>query len=183
MLYQIATFLLDLVGGLLTGACLLRFYMQWQRVSFANPLGRVVMALSDWLVLPLRRVLRAVRGWDVASLVAALLLQLAQYGLLWLLMGAGVAWVWLLWLALFGLLRVAITGLMGLLLVFAVLSWMPARAPLADVIARLCAPLLRPLQRILPPLGGVDWSALVALVLLQIALIVLGHVQASVLMG
>ncbi|MFZ5485419.1 MAG: YggT family protein, partial [Pseudomonadota bacterium] len=89
---------------------------------------------------------------------------------------------WLLWLALFGLLRVAITGLMGVLLVFAVLSWMPARAPLADVIARLCAPLLRPLQRILPPLGGVDWSVLVALVLLQIALIVLGHLQASVLM-
>jgi len=83
---------------------------------------------------------------------------------------------------LFGLVRVAITGLMGLLLVSAVLSWMPARAPLADVVARLCAPVLRPLQRIIPPLGGVDWSALVALVLLQIALIVLGHVQASVLL-
>ena len=45
MLYQIASFLLDVVGGLLTGACLLRLYMQWQRVPFSNPVGGLVFAL------------------------------------------------------------------------------------------------------------------------------------------
>ena len=57
MLYQIVTLLLDVVAGLLTGACLLRLYMQLQRIPFANPVGQLVFALTDWLVMPLRRVI------------------------------------------------------------------------------------------------------------------------------
>ena len=182
MLYQIASFLLDVVGGLLTGACLLRLYMQWQRVPFSNPVGGLVFALTDWLIMPLRRVIRPVGRWDVSSLVAAMLLQLVQYALLTLLLGAGSAWAWLPWLALFGLLRVAVSGLIGLLIVYAVLSWIQGgRSPLADVIARLCEPVLRPFRRVIPLMGGFDLSPLVALVVLQVAMIVLGHLQASVM--
>lgn len=182
MLYQIASFLLDVVGGLLTGACLLRLYMQWQRVQFSNPVGGLVFALTDWLIMPLRRVIPPVGRWDVSSLVAAMLLQLVQYALLTLLLGAGSAWAWLPWLALFGLLRVAVSGLIGLLIVYAVLSWIQGgRSPLADVIARLCEPVLRPFRRVIPLMGGFDLSPLVALVVLQVAMIVLGHLQASVM--
>ena len=182
MLYQIASFLLDVVGGLLTGACLLRLYMQWQRVPFSNPVGGLVFALTDWLIMPLRRVIPPVGRWDVSSLVAAMLVQLVQYALLTLLLGAGSAWAWLSWLALFGLLRVAVSGLIGLLIVYAVLSWIQGgRSPLADVIARLCEPVLRPFRRVIPLMGGFDLSPLVALVVLQVAMIVLGHLQASVM--
>lgn len=182
MLYQIASLLLDVVGGLLTGACLLRLYMQWQRVPFSNPVGGLVFALTDWLIMPLRRVIPPVGRWDVSSLVAAILLQLVQYALLTLLLGAGSAWAWLPWLALFGLLRVAVSGLIGLLIVYAVLSWIQGgRSPLADVIARLCEPVLRPFRRVIPLMGGFDLSPLVALVVLQVAMIVLGHLQASVM--
>ena len=182
MLYQIASFLLDVVGGLLTGACLLRLYMQWQRVPFSNPDGGLVFALTDWLIMPLRRVIPPVGRWDVSSLVAAMLVQLVQYALLTLLLGAGSAWAWLPWLALFGLLRVAVSGLIGLLIVYAVLSWIQGgRSPLADVIARLCEPVLRPFRRVIPLMGGFDLSPLVALVVLQVAMIVLGHLQASVM--
>jgi YggT family protein len=62
-----------------------------------------------------------------------------------------------------------------------VLSWVQTQSVLSDVIQRLAEPLLRPLRRVLPPLGGLDLSALVLLVLLQVALMVLAHVQASVL--
>ena len=182
MLYQIASFLLDVIGGLLTGACLLRLYMQWQRVPFSNPVGGLVFALTDWLIMPLRRVIPPAGRWDVSSLVAAMLVQLVQYALLTLLLGAGSAWAWLPWLALFGLLRVAVSGLIGLLIVYAVLSWIQGgRSPLADVIARLCEPVLRPFRRVIPLMGGFDLSPLVALVVLQVAMIVLGHLQASVM--
>lgn len=182
MLYQIASFLLDVIGGLLTGACLLRLYMQWQRVPFSNPVGGLVFALTDWLIMPLRRVIPPVGRWDVSSLVAAMLLQLVQYALLTLLLGAGSAWAWLPWLALFGLLRVAVSGLIGLLIVYAVLSWIQGgRSALADVIARLCEPVLRPFRRVIPLVGGFDLSPLVVLVVLQVAMIVLGHLQASVM--
>lgn len=181
MLFQIASFLLDVVGGLLTGACLLRLYMQLQRVSFANPIGRLVFALSDWLVLPLRKIVPAAGRWDLASLTGALLLQVAQYLALWLMLGGGMGLAWLPWLAVFGVVRVAISGLMGLLIVYAVLSWVQTRSPLSDVIGRLCEPLLRPVRRILPLLGGVDLSPLVLLVLLQVLMIVVGNVQAGIL--
>ena len=182
MLYQIASFLLDVVGGLLTGACLLRLYMQWQRVPFSNPVGRLVFALTDWLVLPLRRAIAPSGRWDLSSLVAAVLLQLVQYLLLALLLGLGAAWAWVPGLAFFGLLRVAVSGLMGLLIVYAVLSWVQqGRTALADVMARLCEPLLRPLRRIIPLVGGMDLSPLAALVFLQVVMIVLGHLQASVM--
>ena len=182
MLYQIASFLLDVVGGLLTGACLLRLYMQWRRVPFSNPVGGLVFALTDWLIMPLRRVIPPAGRWDVSSLVAAMLVQLVQYALLTLLLGAGSAWAWLPWLALFGLLRVAVSGLIGLLIVYAVLSWVQGgRSPLADVIARLCEPVLRPFRRVIPLVGGFDLSPLVALVVLQVVMIVLGHLQASVM--
>ncbi|MGX5661990.1 YggT family protein [Diaphorobacter sp. C33] len=182
MLFQILSFLLDVASGLLTGACLLRLYMQLQRVSFANPVGRLVFALSDWLVLPLRKLVPSVGRWDLSCLAAALLLQLVQYLLLWLLVGGGMGLAWLPWMALFGLARVAVSGLMGLLIVYAVLSWVQTRSPISDVITRLCEPLLRPVRRVLPLLGGVDLSPLVVLVLLQVMMIVLGHLQASVMM-
>ena len=182
MLYQIASFLLDVIGGLLTGACLLRWYMQWQRVPFSNPVGGLVFALTDWLVVPLRRVVAPAGRWDLSSLVAAVLLQLVQYLLLTLLLGLGAAWAWVPGLAFFGLLRVAVSGLMGLLIVYAVLSWVQqGRTALADVMARLCEPLLRPLRRIIPLVGGMDLSPLAALVFLQVVMIVLGHLQASVM--
>lgn len=179
MLYQIVSFLLDVAGGLLTGACLLRLYMQWQRVPFGNPVGRLVFALTDWLVLPLRRAIPAVRGIDWASVLAALLVQLVQYLILWLLLGASSGWAWLPWLALFGLLRVAVSAAMGVVIIHAVMSWVQARSPIADILDRLAAPILRPVRKLLPPLGGVDLSPLVVLVLLQVLLMVLAHLQIS----
>ena len=182
MLFQIVSFLLDVVGSLLTGACLVRLYMQLQRIPFGNPLGRLVFALSDWIVMPLRRVIPPSGRWDVSSLAAALLLQLAQYAILGLLLGAGAGgWAWLPWLALFGLVRIGVSGLIGLLIIYAVLSWVQARSPLSDVIERLCNPVLRPLRRFIPLVGGVDLSPLVALVLLQVVMIVLGNLQAAML--
>ena len=82
-------------------------------------------------------------------------------------------------LAIFGLLRLLVSGLTGLVIVYAVLSWFQTRSALTDVIERLCAPPLRPIRRLVPLIGGVDLSPLVLLVLLQIASILLGHLQAA----
>ncbi|RYF57305.1 MAG: YggT family protein, partial [Comamonadaceae bacterium] len=135
MLYQIVSFLLDVAVGLLAGACLLRLYMQFQRIPFGNPVGRLVFAVTNWLVLPLRRVLPAVGRWDTASLVTAYLLKLAQFAILWGL--AGVAYQSLAVvpvLAFFDLLRLALSGITGLVIVYAILSWVqPGGSQLYDV--------------------------------------------------
>ena len=186
MLYQIVSLLLEVVAGVLSCACLLRLYMQYQRIPMSarsgNPLGRFVFALTDWIVLPLRRVLPAIGALDTASLAAAFVLQLAEFGILWLLAGAagGLAAVPI--LALFGLVRMAISGLTGAVIVYAILSWVQTNSVITDVLERLVAPLLQPIRRVLPLVGGVDLSPLALLVILQIAAIVLGSMQAAALL-
>lgn len=185
MLYQIVTLILEVLVGLLAGACLLRLYMQHQRIPMSarsgNPMGRFIFALTDWIVLPLRRVLPSLGRWDTASLVAAYLLQLAEFALLWFLTGAAASAASVPVLAAFGLVRMALTGLTALVIVYAVLSWVQTQSYLADLLDRLIAPLLAPIRRLVPLVGGVDLSPLVLLLLLQIGGLVLGHLQASVL--
>jgi len=181
MAYQIISFLLDIAAGLLGGACLLRLYMQYQRVPFGNPVGRFVFALTDWLVLPLRRILPAMGRVDTASLVAVYLVELAQFGILWLMTGRVTGVEVLPVLALFGVVRLVISALTGLVIVYAILSWVRADSPIVDVIDRLCAPLLRPWRKLIPLVGGIDLSPLAFLVALQVAAIVLAYLQAAVL--
>ena len=186
MFFQIISLLLEVAISVLAGACLLRLYMQFQRIPMSsrsgNPLGRFVFALTDWLVLPLRRVVPALGRWDLASLVGAYLLELMQFLLLWLLAGAQGGLFAVPVLAAFGLLRLAISGMTVLVIVFAVLSWIPTQSVVSDLIGRLCAPPLTPIRRVLPLVGGIDLSPLVLLVLLQIASIVLGHLQGQALL-
>jgi len=181
MLYQIISFLLEVTVSLVGGACLLRLYMQYQRVPFANPVGRFVFALTDWLVLPLRRVVPSAGALDLASLMGAYGLKLAQFGLLSLLTGGTNMLAWVPVLALFGLFQMGIAALTGLLIVYAVLSWSQTGSPVAAVIERLCVPLLGPIRQIVPLVGGVDLSALVLLVVLQVAAMILATVQQLVL--
>lgn len=186
MLYQIVSLLLEVATSIVGGACLLRLYMQYQRIAMSarsgNPLGRFVFALTDWLVLPLRRMLPAVGRIDSASLVGAFLLELLQFGILWLLSGATGGGYAVPILAAFGLLRLSVSGLTGLVIIYAVLSWIQTRSVLSDVLERLCAPPLALIRRFLPLLGGIDLSPLVLLVLLQIISIVLGYLQAAALL-
>ncbi len=187
MLYQIVSLLLEVGIGLLTGTCLLRLYMQHQRIPLSarsgNPMGRFIFAMTDWLVLPLRRVVPAAGRWDMASLVGAFLLQLAQFTVLWAMAGAAASMASVAILALFGLARMAISGLTGLVIVYAVLSWVQTQSYLSDLLERLVTPALAPIRRFLPLVGGVDLSPLVLLVLLQIAVLVLGDLQATALVA
>jgi len=175
MLYQIPSFLLDVITGLFGGACLLRLYMQYHRVPFGNPLGRFVFAITDWIVLPLRRIVPAYKRWDLASLIAAWLLVMAKFLLLFLLIGAGGRFSVLPLLSLFGLMQLAVSGLTALVIVYAILSWIPtASSMLQDLVGRLAEPLVAPVRKIIPLVGGIDLSPLVVIVLLQIVAIVLG---------
>ena len=189
MLIRILGFLLDTIFFLLIGASLLRAWMNWTRVNMHAQPGSFVMALTDWIVKPLRRVLPtsvAKAKVDWASVVAAGLLALA-YALVWsLLFGmlsgsngglpdlAPAGLVALLVFAFKMLLRVALQTLMILVIGFAILSWVQPGSPAYGLLARLTEPLLTPLRRVVPTIGGVDLSALVLILLLQIGLMFFG---------
>ena len=185
MFYQIISLLLDVAIGLVAGACLLRLYMQYQKISMSarsgNPLGNFVFALTDWIVLPLRKVVPSAGRWDMSSVLAIYLLELLQYLILWALAGAGSGLSQIPVLAVFGSVRLVLSAMTGLVIVYAVLSWVQSQSPLTDLMERLAAPPLRPIRKVVPLVGGIDLSPLVLLVLLQIAAIVLGAVQQAVM--
>jgi YggT family protein len=151
--------------------------MQWQRIPFNNPIGQFIFAVSDRLVLPLRRWVPAVGRLDTASLVSAWLVKVVQSMLLWLLAGGQGSWLLVLLLSAVGLLQLSISCLTGAVLLFAVLSWVQPGSANSMLVDRLCQPWLTPIRRIIPLVGGIDLSSLVLLVLLQIAGMVVGTIQ------
>jgi YggT family protein len=177
MWFQMLSMVLDVVAGLVAGTCLLRLWMQRQRISFHQPVGRFVFALTDWLVLPLRKAIPAWSAWDLSSLVGAWLIKLVQVALLWLLSGGAAPWVLLPWFSLLSLAQLVVSALSALVLVYAVMSWISPGSPMYDLVARLAEPLLRPFRRVVPLIGGIDLSPLVLLLALQMLGMVLMGLQ------
>lgn len=186
MIAQIVLFVLDTVCGFLTLALLVRFAMQWVRAPFRNPLGQFIIAVTDWMVRPVRRLIPGVFGLDMASLLLAWLWQ-AIYQAIVLGLSAAVIAVSpapVLVVALLAMLDVAKTGvylMIGAVIVSAVFSWVNPYAPLAGVFNTLTGPMLRPFRRVIPPIGGVDLSPLALLLVLQIALFVIAGLRNSVM--
>ena len=179
MLERGILFLLDTATGFFTALLLLRFAMQLCRVSFGNPLGAFVVQLTNWAVLPLRRVVPGIFGLDLSSLLPAYLLQalllvvaLALRGGVDLIVSGGFLGV-LLWQALLATLRVGVYLLIGALFLQAILSWVNPYSPLGGPLMQLTRPVLRPIQRVVPPIANVDLSPFVAIVLAQLVLLFL----------
>ena len=186
MLVQIILFILDTVCGLLTLALLVRFALQWARASFRNPLGQFIVAVTDWMVRPVRRVVPGLFGLDLASLLLAWLWQVIYQGIalglsgVLLVVSPAPALVVLL-LAALEVVKIGLYLVMGAVIVSAVFSWVNPYAPLAEVFNTLTRPLLRPFRRFIPPVGGVDLSPLALLLVLQIALFVVAGMRNSIL--
>jgi YggT family protein len=179
MWFQMVSMVLDVVAGLVAGTCLLRFLMQWQRISFHQPLGNFVFSMTDWLILPLRKVVPAWSAWDLSSLVGAWLIKVVQFLLLWLVAGGKGSLALLPLLSLVGLAQLVVSALSALVLVLAIMSWVNPGSQMYALTARLCEPFLRPFQRVVPLIGGIDLSPLVLLLILQILGMLLSGFQMS----
>jgi YggT family protein len=134
--------------------------------------AQFTFTLTDWLVRPMRRLVPGVGGFDWASLLGAFIVVLLANSIMLI---AGWPAEAIILGALFRFLNWIIYGFMALLIIEAVFSWINPHAPLAPFIHALNDPLLRPLRRVIPPIGGIDLTVLVALILLQILQMVLGR--------
>ncbi len=173
---SIVMLVVNAIATLLGGALLLRFWMQAIRVRPPSSVAQFTFQLSDWLVRPLRRLVPGVGGYDWASLIGAFLIVLLATSVLFI---AGWTAQAVLLLALQRFLEWILYGFMILLVLEAVFSWINPHAPLAPFVRALNEPLLRPLRRIVPLVGNLDLSLLVALILLQIAQLLLGMLFAA----
>lgn len=176
MLSNALIFLIQTAFGLFVVALLLRFYMQWVRAPYRNPLSEFLQALTDFMVRPARRVVPGLWGLDLATLVLAWLIQLAEIVIVMQLRGyesgpnAGVALAWVALLALVVVAKVGLYMLLVIIVMQVVLSWLAPQSPVMPLLNSLTRPMLRLFQRRIPPVGNVDLSPLFALVVIQLLL-------------
>lgn len=163
-------FIIQTLLGLLVMAFLLRLLLPLCRADARNPLSQAIIKLTNPLVLPLRRVLPPIKRLDTASLVALLAVQLASTAIVWVLSGYGLsAPIALIFAALRELLLTLLQFYFIAILINALLSWVApgTYSPAVNILDSLCAPVLRPFRRLIPPIAGIDLSALFALIAIQ----------------
>jgi YggT family protein len=177
MLAQIGVFLVDAVVSFFVFLLLARFHFQWLRVPFRNPVGEFVLATTSWMVVPARRVVPGLAGLDLATLVLAWLAQALGLWAQAAIVGAEPGALTVAAIALVDLLRYSLYILVFAVIVQAVLSWVNPYTPVAPAFDVLTRPFLRPLRRWVPPMGGVDLTPLILLLILYVALIVVNNLR------
>lgn len=168
-------FLVDFVFGLYILAVLLRFLLQFVRADFYNPLAQAIVTITNPPLKPLRRVIPALRSLDTSSLVLMFGLQMISSFLIFLLLGISPNILGLIVTAVGELLEKTVYVFMFAIFIQVVASWLaPAtHNPVLGIVNSLTAPIMRPARKLIPPMGGLDLSPMVAIVGLTLCLMLL----------
>lgn len=174
MLTNALVFLLNTLLGIMSLAFLLRFYLQATNASFRNPLSHAVVTLTDFAVIPVRRIVPSMFKLDTSTLLLAFVTQfILQFVLRYLsdfpfaLAGNSI------WLGLAGLSALHVANLSVDLFLYAIvaqalLSWVNPQTPIAPALDALTRPILKPIRQIIPSPNGLDLSPLLAILAAQL---------------
>ncbi|MFW2405605.1 MAG: YggT family protein [Gammaproteobacteria bacterium] len=149
---------------------ILRMIMQWVRADFRNPLTQFILRVTNPLVVPLRRVIPAVGNLDTASLIVVLVLELLVTIVLVSMTCAGEPMILqIITLTILRTIYLVLRVYLFIILIYVILSWIsPGNYnPAAALLTSIAEPILRPARRYIPPIGGLDLSALFALIGIQ----------------
>ena len=174
MLTQALAFVIETIFNIFILTALVRFWMQVLRAPARNPLAQFTMALTDFAVKPMRRLLPGFFKLDVASLAVAWIAEVILLAIVSLLQGVeivnGAALSVILFLAVVKLLRLTVYIIMGAVFLQAILSWVNPYHPVAPFFEAMTRPFLKPFQRAIPPIGGVDITPVLVLIACQLVL-------------
>ena len=175
MLIQLADFLIKAVGSFFLGLFLFRFYCLLIKSNLSlvgGNLSQFIFKLTDWSVLPLRKVLPKSGNFDLPTILSALGVQYLMVFAHYLLLTGQLPGFFLLIVGFFELISYAISALTWLVIIYAISSWVALKDEIKYFLDRLVFPLLNPLRKVLPPVAGLDLSAFLLLIVLQVINIV-----------
>lgn len=166
-------FLIKTITQLYLLTYLIRFVLQWVHADFYNPLTQFIVRVTDPLVVPARRIVPSAGGIDLATAVVLLALEAVFTWLLMAFVGTSVPVGTFLLFVVLRLVAMTIMFYTIVIIVYAILSFVgPSQpSPLSLLLAQIVEPVLRPFRRLLPPIGGLDLSPLLVLILLQAVLV------------
>lgn len=170
------SYLIGTLIDLYTSAVLLRLLLQWVRADFYNPVVQFLVTVTNPPLLRLRRFIPSIGRLDTASLVLAMLLQTAGVWLVTRLTPTGMSWAHILVFAGQKLIMTVLLLYFFLVIVAVILSWVGARFrhPVVPVVFQLTEPVLRPVRKVIPPIGGFDLSPVFVLIGIRFLLLLLG---------
>jgi len=189
------SFLLGSIFSFYAMIVAIRFLMQAFRVDYYNPLAQFVIKLTDPPLLPLRRVIPGLGGYDVAAIVLCALIifgKLLAFKLLQLNQVPAVGYLFATSMGIPQMVLVALLDLLNLffnififsIVIMALMSWFiqdPGH-PIYAMLQRFTSPILSPVRRFVPPIGGFDLSALVAIIgLMTLKKLIVGSLVATLL--
>ena len=181
-----AVYVLQTLGSLYLLIVLLRFVLQLVRANFYNPLCQFIVKATQPLLKPLRRIIPSMFGLDMSSLVLAILVQLALMALTLLLTygTTGNPLQLVIW-SLIGVTALFLKIFFFALIISVILSWVApgSHNPGAELVNQICEPALAPFRKILPNLGGLDISPILAFMVLKlIDMLVINNLAAMTMM-
>ncbi len=161
-------FLVNTLFDLYIMVVLLRVWLQVARADFYNPFSQFIIKATQPVVAPLRRIIPSFAGWDMATIIFAFIVASLKIVVLSLIMGASLNPIVILISSLIILLTAVFKLLFWVLILRAILSWISrGHNPIEAVMIQLTEPLLSPVRRFIPPMGGLDLSMIVVLIGLQ----------------
>lgn len=179
-----AIFLITVLFDTYLLVLMVRLILAWNRANYFNPITQVVIKLTQPVVVPLRSVLPNYRGLEISTLIIIFALVMVKFLLVGLVTFGMPNVVGLLILAAADTLKLFLNTLFYAILLQAVLSWIQqAPSALSQLLMLITTPILRPIQRFAPIIGGLDFSPLIALILLQLLIILLVNPLVTLGMG
>ncbi len=164
-------FLVQTLFGVYILIVMMRFLLQWLRADFYNPVSQFLVKATQPVLKPMRRYIPGIAGVDVSALVLMLVLKFIEVKLLLALQGYGGALPGVLLLAIAGLAGLAVNVFFYAIIIQVVMSWVNPglHNPVTNLVYSLTEPLLRPARRLIPPMGGFDFSPIAAIIALKLA--------------
>ena len=165
------------IFGLLIGLFFFRLLMQGLRVDFRNPVSQFVYRATNPVLIPIQKALPVIAGWNLAALLITVLLQVVETWLLYRIAGVSLNLSALLVLSLAMLISFAAMALFWIIIIRSLLSFVAPdpRNPMVQILLRLTDPILKPVQRVIPPIGGFDISPIFVLLALQLVRILVSN--------
>jgi YggT family protein len=180
---EASVFLISVILGFLILMVMLRFILQWIRADFYNPISQFIVKLTNPLLKPFRRFIPGVGGIDMAAIVLMTLLKFVEILLTLAISGLSLNILVILILSITGLLKLLLYVFIFAIIISAIASWIAPGGynPALGLVNQLTTPVMRPIQRYMKPVSGLDLSPLAALLILNLLVMAIPYIQRSLL--
>jgi YggT family protein len=180
---EASVFLISVIFGFLILMVMLRFLLQWVRADFYNPISQFIVKISDPMLKPFRRLIPGIAGIDMASIVLMLVLKYVELLLTYAISGIPLHLLLILVMSITGLIKLVLYVFIFAIIISAIASWIAPGGynPALSLIQQITAPIIRPIQQRMKPISGLDLSPLVALLLLNLLVMAIPHLQRALL--